>query len=104
MEFLIFKEIEREPQYGGKLVELARSRLSEDIKIPTVYAILNRSKENGLLDVTEGEKQDVTRGTARRYYSLTEEGTNYVIEMQEVISSHFTLVQELIYDTEVAPA
>lgn len=86
VELLIFRQIAKKPEYGGKLVKLSRKLISPDLNIPTIYATLKRSIKNNLVvkiaDFPIAKSVD-TRGTARQYYALTEEGKIYTEKLLE---------------------
>ena len=48
-ETLIYHWINQKSRYGKELISLTQSIISEKIKVPTIYAILNRGKSQGLL-------------------------------------------------------
>ncbi|MCE7733714.1 MAG: hypothetical protein GPJ54_02475 [Candidatus Heimdallarchaeota archaeon] len=82
-ETLIYYWINEKPRYGKELISLTQSTISEKIKIPTVYAILNRGKSQGLLiDFVKPDKDKITRGKERKYYQLTEEGKEYYHQLK----------------------
>jgi DNA-binding PadR family transcriptional regulator len=90
LEYFIFKAVSKTPKYGGELVDEARDTISDQIKVPTVYAILKRGVEQELLEIVEDvldEKAEETRGTARQYYQLTPEGVIFLKEITDSIQS-----------------
>ena len=89
-------KIGESPRYGGELIQFARESISEDVKIPTVYAILKRCEAEGVLSSFEMEsKDDVTRGTSRQYYELTEAGKKHFAAISEIIESSVSVITKL---------
>lgn len=92
LEYLMFELISEKARFGAEIVEFANETLSSKIKIPTVYAILNRSSEWGLLEEARLEKTKSTRGTKRRYFDITSAGEEYLVKIREVITESMKLV------------
>ncbi|MDH5404397.1 MAG: PadR family transcriptional regulator [Candidatus Heimdallarchaeota archaeon] len=96
LEYFLFIKIAEKPRYGGELIVYARDLISEDIKIPTVYSILNRSVQSNFLEEFNKEEKDInTRGIPRRYYRLTVDGRNYLEEIKKEVSFRLSLLEDL---------
>lgn len=94
LEVLIFQMIAFKPRYGKELIDIALAEISHKIKIPTVYAILNRAKNDGLLeDFIPNDKNSSTRGTERRYYQLTDVGSDFYSEIVNSVKSSIHLLE-----------
>jgi DNA-binding PadR family transcriptional regulator len=82
IEYLIFSTLSKQSTYGAAILETSQ-KLFDNVKVPTVYAIIKRSIEYKLIEkLPEQEKADKTRGTARQYYALTNEGIDYLLEIR----------------------
>ena len=90
IEYLIFSALSRNNTYGAAILESSQ-KLFDNVKVPTVYAIIKRSIEYRLIEkLPEKKKADKTRGTARQYYTLTDEGIDYLNEMKLYIHKVFS--------------
>jgi len=79
LEGCILKIIDNEEMYGYKAVEKL-NMLGFDVNEATVYPILTRLQNKGYLEV---EKKPSPFGPMRKYYSLTKEGYNNLMEFKE---------------------
>lgn len=78
LEAFIFHLLSLKDRFGGELVLKSQEIISREIKVPTIYAILKRSTDLGLLAIKQHDvKLGVTRGTSRKYYTLTAYGRDY---------------------------
>ena len=66
-----------QPAYGYEITARLRERGFTDIAEGTVYALLVRIEQRGLVDV---EKSRSEKGPPRKVYSLTPEGREYLEE------------------------
>jgi len=76
LELIILNEIEQSDIYGYELVK----KLCEyyvDVDISSYYTILRRLHGKEYIACYEG---DVSGGPKRKYYSITEQGKNYLNE------------------------
>ena len=79
LEIVILKLLSKREMYGYELVaELNRQGNSFNIKEGTLYPILYRLEDNGLM-ATRWE-QAVSRGQPKKYYSVTHKGTQFMEE------------------------
>lgn len=78
LEAYIFYLLLQKERFGGELVQLSQAEIDKNVKVPTIYAILKRSTDLGLLEVNYHDVENgITRGTSRKYYTLTSEGNKY---------------------------
>lgn len=88
LETFLLYVVKQKDRYGGELVKLSRLNVDKNAKVPTIYGILNRYSELGLItEVSENSEEGVTRGTSRKYYAITDLGNNYLNLMIARISS-----------------
>ena len=76
--FWILTSLASESKHGyailTSVVELSSGRVR--LKIPTLYAALDRLAKDGLI---KHDKDELVDGKTRRYFSLTDEGRNTLI-------------------------
>ncbi len=77
LEGCILALLQREKNYGYKVVEGLRERGFGDIHEVTVYPILTRLHKKGIL---EAEKRPSEIGPPRKYYALTPKGDDALRE------------------------
>lgn len=78
LELYLLDLIAIQERYPGELVIMSQKVLGQDVKVPTVYAIVRRNLQSGFLELEEkGSEDGITRGTSRNYYKLTEDGISY---------------------------
>ncbi len=78
MEYLVLQVIKQKPTYAPDIIaELKRAHII--VVEGTVYPLLARLKNNGVLSYTW---QESTQGPPRKYYTLTEEGIDYLENME----------------------
>ncbi|OLS22090.1 MAG: hypothetical protein HeimC2_30660 [Candidatus Heimdallarchaeota archaeon LC_2] len=96
-ETLIYHWINQKSRYGKELISLTQSIISEKIKVPTIYAILNRGKSQGLLeDFVKPDKDKITRGKERKYYRLSNQGKKYYDGLKGYLENA-SYMQELLH-------
>lgn len=79
LEIVILKLLSEKEMYGYELVdELNRRGKSFNIKEGTLYPILYRLEDDGLME-TRWE-QSSSRGQPKKYYSVTEKGKQFMAE------------------------
>ena len=80
--------IHQKERFGGELVNLSQEMLDPLTKVETIYAILHRYIEFEIVQLKVSKTQDgVTRGTSRKYYSLTKAGVDYYKNLMHYIDS-----------------
>jgi DNA-binding PadR family transcriptional regulator len=85
--FLVLTSLAAEPQHGYTMIETVL-RISEGrVRLHTgsLYAILDRLRELGLIEV---DREEVVASRLRRYYRLTAAGAARLAEETEVLRRH----------------
>ncbi|MCS7099364.1 MAG: helix-turn-helix transcriptional regulator [Sulfolobales archaeon] len=77
LHLLILKLLEEKPLHGSEIREVLESRLGLDIPSSAIYAILSILEDKGMV-VSRWETAE--RGAARKLYSITEYGLEYLRE------------------------
>lgn len=80
LEGCILKIISRQPSYGYAIAAELRQAGFADVNEGTLYPLLLRLERKGML---KAEYQASPSGPSRKYYSLTEEGTQYLTEFEQ---------------------
>lgn len=75
VEGCILSIIGHEKTYGYEIAERLRQNGFEDVKEGTIYPLLLRLEKRGMV---KGEFMPSPLGPSRKYYSLTEEGSEYL--------------------------
>ena len=95
LEMLILKLLADEPTWGYELVRrlegLSGGRFS--LKEGTLYPVLYRLEDGGLI---EPEWSRPERGVPRKYYRLTEAGTEHLGELTEAWNDHISAVRAVL--------
>ncbi len=71
LEGIVLALLERAPAYGYEITSRLRDSGFEDIAEGTIYALLVRIEQRGLVDV---EKMPSEKGPPRKVYSLNSQG------------------------------
>ncbi|MCS7197700.1 MAG: PadR family transcriptional regulator [Candidatus Bipolaricaulota bacterium] len=79
LEFAIMLLLEESPKYGLELIQTLEEIPGLVTKEGTVYPLLNRLKNDGLL---EAEWVESPEGPPRKYYRLTRKGRQQLAEMR----------------------
>lgn len=84
LDMLVLKLLEREEKYGYQLIAELRERSDGllALKEGTLYPILYRLEDDGLVRCRKGER--TAKEPARKYYALTEQGAAALGEMRAV--------------------
>ena len=77
LEGMVLAILATEPAYGYEITARLRDRGFSDIAEGTIYALLLRIEQRGLVDV---EKVPSEKGPARKVYRLNEQGRDYLEE------------------------
>lgn len=88
LEGIVLAILEKQPAYGYEITARLRDEGFEDIAEGTVYALLVRIEQRGLVDV---EKVPSEKGPPRKVYSLNGSGADYLAEFWstwEFLSQH----------------
>ncbi len=76
LEGSVIEVISRKPTYGYDITQQLRKLGFEDVVEGTVYTILIRLEKNGLVSI---EKKPSEVGPPRKFYSLTDAGTDELV-------------------------
>ena len=85
--YLVLTALAAEPKHGYDVIEDVR-RISDDhVRLHTgsLYAILERLKESGLIEV---EREEIVASRLRRYYRLTAAGVTRLAEETDARRRH----------------
>lgn len=77
LEGIVLAILSRRPAYGYEITASLRDRGFADIAEGTIYALLVRLEQRGLIDV---EKVPSEKGPPRKVYSLNDRGRTYLDE------------------------
>lgn len=77
LEGMVLAILARQPAYGYEITAWLREKGFSDIAEGTVYALLIRVEQRGLVDV---EKVPSEKGPPRKVYSLNAQGGDYLDE------------------------
>ena len=77
LEGLVLAILSRRPAYGYEITAWLRDQGFSDIAEGTVYSLLVRSEQRGLVDV---ERVPSEKGPPRKVYSLNSQGRQYLDE------------------------
>jgi len=77
LEGIVLAFLSRRPAYGYEITAWLRDKGFSDIAEGTVYALLIRIEQRGLVDV---EKVPSEKGPPRKVYSLNAQGRDYLDE------------------------
>jgi DNA-binding PadR family transcriptional regulator len=82
--FLILTALAGEPQHGYSLVEDVRRLSDGRVKLHTgsLYAVLDRLREAGLIEV---DREEIVDSRLRRYYRLTNAGAERLAAEAELM-------------------
>ncbi|MFW6102951.1 MAG: PadR family transcriptional regulator [Chloroflexota bacterium] len=97
-DFLILSVLADAPTYGYDIIRQLRSRSSGyfEFREGTLYPALHRMEKDGLL---VGRWQTLPGGQERRYYYLTEHGTE-ALERRRTTWAHFCAAVRAVLTTE----
>ena len=103
LEIFILFSISQKERFGGELVELSKTYVDEKTKVPTVYAIIKRYTNSGILEEYKVDgKSGVTRGRSRIYYRLNNTGFALIKMIEEHLNSkNFLQVLDFSFLEEV---
>jgi DNA-binding PadR family transcriptional regulator len=85
--FLVLTTLAEEPQHGYTIIESVRQISDGRVRLHTgsLYAILDRLREMGLIEV---DREEVVASRLRRYYRLTGAGATRLAEETAVLRRH----------------
>ncbi len=85
--FLILTALAAEPKHGYAMIEDIRSITDGQVRLHagTLYAVLDRLRKAGLIDV---DREEIVQSRLRRYYRLTGAGTQRLTAETERLRRH----------------
>jgi PadR family transcriptional regulator PadR len=92
LEGMVLAILSRRPAYGYEITAWLREKGFSDIAEGTVYALLVRVEQRGLVDV---EKVPSEKGPPRKVYSLNAQGRGYLDEFWRTWSFLAERLEEL---------
>jgi PadR family transcriptional regulator PadR len=92
LEGIVLAILARQPAYGYEITARLRAQGFADIAEGTIYALLVRVEQRGLVDA---EKVPSEKGPPRKVYSLNAEGREYLEEFWRTWSFLAERLQEL---------
>lgn len=95
LEGCILKIIGREPSYGYAIVAALREAGFTDVTEGTLYPLLLRLERKGMLSAAY---QASPNGPSRKYYSLTEQGAQYLAEFEQAWRTTAAAVEAILQD------
>ncbi len=100
VDIIVLKTLEEEDRYGLEILSaVSESTFAQyEIKQPTLYSILKRLEKQGLIASYDG---DESLGAKRKYFTLTDEGKDYLLEYKNDWVYTRTLLDTLISSEEI---
>jgi PadR family transcriptional regulator PadR len=89
LDFIILLLLKERDQYGYELLEHIREQTGYDMAEGTIYPLLNRLKDDGLI---ESKWVEMETGMPRKYYTITAGGLS---ELKKMKTFWGTLVNNL---------
>lgn len=77
LHLLILKLLEEKPLHGSEIREVLKNRLDLDVPASAIYTMLSTLEEKGMV-LSKWETSE--KGAARKLYSITEYGLEYLKE------------------------
>ena len=93
LTFIILNVLKDNEYYGYELIEQIRKHTEIEIAEGTLYPLMNRLKTENLVDSKWVEQET---GIPRKYYCLTETGTNTLMHMNEYWKSLEDAIKRII--------
>lgn len=93
LSFIVLSVLKRKECYGYELITEVQKQLQIDVAEGTLYPLLNRLKEEGLVDSKWVEQES---GMPRKYYTLNEKGQEMLKQMTDYWLNINFLMQKLI--------
>ncbi|AFF23007.1 Transcription regulator padR [Corynebacterium pseudotuberculosis P54B96] len=76
LELIVLAALEKEPAYGGALIE----RLGVEVSTGTLYPLLTRMKKHAWID---SHWEESPSGPPRKIYSVTEKGSERISDLAQ---------------------
>ena len=98
LDMLVLKMMEEEPKYGYQIIQEIREKSTQifSLKDGTLYPILYRLEDEGFVvsEWSEAEGKQVSR----KYYRITDEGQNALIQIRNVWQNISAGVEKIMED------
>lgn len=97
IDSIILSVLEKERMYGYELSKKIRALSNEsfEIKEGTLYVVLKRLENKGLVTTEWGDESNI--GARRKYYNITSDGTEY-LRIQKLKWKHFKNILEIFFE------
>ena len=92
LEYCVLKLIAQEPTYGYEIVMHLKQVGFSDLSESTLYPLLLRLEQQGKVTV---ERRHSPKGPSRKYYIVTEEGRQALLEFRQDWSQLCQLVKKI---------
>ena len=93
LSFIILNVLKDNEYYGYELIEQIRKHTEIEIAEGTLYPLMNRLKTE---DLVESKWVEQETGIPRKYYCLTETGTNTLVDMNEYWKNLENAIKKII--------
>lgn len=93
LSFIVLNVLKGNEYYGYELIEQIKKHTEIDIAEGTLYPLLNRLKDEELVNSKWVEQQS---GIPRKYYTLTEKGNDTLQEMKKYWVNMNNSIQKLM--------
>lgn len=99
--FLVLTALAGEAQHGYGMIEDIRRISDGNVRLHagTLYAVLDRLRKAGLVDV---DREEVVQSRLRRYYRLTASGAQRLAAESERLRRHATVAHQRLKDARLA--
>ena len=97
LAFMIMLFLENKKYYGYELINDIKQTINIDIAEGTIYPLLNRLKADNLIN---SEWVEMETGIPRKYYELTNEGTNLLQKMKDSWFDLNFAIKKLVHRNE----
>ncbi|HZN19788.1 MAG TPA: PadR family transcriptional regulator [Micromonosporaceae bacterium] len=99
--FLVLTALAGEAQHGYGMIEDIRRISDGQVRLHagTLYAVLDRLRKAGLVDV---DREEVVQSRLRRYYRLTALGAQRLAAESERLRRHAKVAHQRLNDTRLA--
>ncbi len=82
LDFILLLLLKEKESYGYELIEGIHIRIGYEIAEGTIYPLLNRLKDDRLVEAYWQEKASHETGIPRKYYRITPEGKQMLQDMK----------------------
>lgn len=96
LELAVLALLRSEPRYGVEIVEALADRPGLEASSGTVYPLLTRLKNAGLVETTW---QESPLGPPRKYYTLSAEGRDRLARYREAWQTITSTIADLLKET-----